>query len=132
MATRILLADGKDFMRKSIRRLIEEKPGLQICAEAADGAEAVEKAREVCPDIALLDIVLPKLNGIEAAKSILKTCPNTLVLAESLHAPKELYPQLMEYGVRGFVVKDRLASDLIPAIETLLNGGTWFYLYETH
>lgn len=132
MTTRILLADDQDFMRNSIRRLIEQKPGLEICAEAVDGAEAVEKARELCPDIALLDIVMPKLNGIEAAKNILETCPNTLVLADSLHAPKELIPHLMRSGVRGFVSKDRLASDLIPAIETLLEGGTWFHPHETH
>jgi DNA-binding NarL/FixJ family response regulator len=126
MATRILLADDHAAGLASLRLMIAGRVDWEIAAQASDGAEAVEKAVELSPDIAVLDIQMPRLNGIQAAKLILERCPETKVLAVSLHEQRPLLDELKKVGVLGFVPKDRIASDLLPALDTLLKGGTWF------
>jgi two-component system nitrate/nitrite response regulator NarL len=106
--------------------MIAGRADWEIAAQASDGAEAVEKAVELSPDVAVLDIQMPRLNGIQAAKQILECCPETKVLAVSLHEQRPLLDELKKVGVLGFVPKDRIASDLLPALDTLLKGGTWF------
>ena len=128
MPTRILLADDNGMAREMIRRVITQRPDWEIMAEAKDGAEAVEKAKAECPDLAILDIQMPRLNGIEAAKRIMEWCPAAIVLTDSLHDIKPLLGALEEVGVSGFVPKERLGVDLVPAIETVLEGGKWFKL----
>lgn len=126
MATRILLADDHGIARDVIRGIIMQNTDWQIIAEASDGAEAVEKAQEQCPDVAILDFQMPRMNGIEAAKAILKSCPTAVVVTESVHDVAALLPILKKAGVRGFIRKDEIHTDLIPAIETVLHGGEWF------
>jgi two-component system, NarL family, response regulator NreC len=126
MVTRILVADDHASGLASLRLMIASRDDWEIAAQASDGAEAVEKAMDVFPDIAVLDIQMPRLNGIQAAKQILKFCPGTKVLAVSLHAQGALMDELKRAGVLGFVPKDRMASDLIPAVDAVLHGGTWF------
>jgi two-component system response regulator NreC len=126
MATRILLADDHAAGLASLRLMIAGRVDWEIAAQASDGAEAVEKAVELSPDVAVLDIQMPRLNGIQAAKLILECCPETKVLAVSLHEQRPLLDELKKVGVLGFVPKDRIASDLLPALDTLLKGGTWF------
>jgi two-component system nitrate/nitrite response regulator NarL len=126
MATRILLADDHAAGLASLRLMIAGRADWEIAAQASDGAEAVEKAVELSPDVAVLDIQMPRLNGIQAAKQILECCPDTKVLAVSLHEQRPLLEELKKVGVRGFVPKDRIAIDLLPALDTLLKGGTWF------
>lgn len=126
MATRILVADDHASGLASLRLMIASRADWEIAAQARDGVEAVEKAIEVSPDIAVLDIQMPRLNGIQAAKEILKCCPGTKVLAVSLHEPRLLLDELKRVGVLGFVPKDRIANDLLPALDTVLEGGTWF------
>jgi len=126
MGTRILLADDHGIARAMIRRVIAKRTDWQIVEEASDGADAVAKAYETCPDLAILDIQMPVLSGIEAAKKILKCCPATVVMAESLHEGKFMQDTLKQAGVRGFVQKMEFATELIPAIEIVLKGGEWF------
>ena len=126
MHAKILLVDDSAPVRAAIRRLLSERPEWNVCAEAGDGEEAVEKARLECPDLAILDIEMPRKNGIQAAREILKYCPQTIVISDSIHDAAILIAQLKEVGVRAFVSKDRLASDLIPTIRAVLNGGTFF------
>jgi DNA-binding NarL/FixJ family response regulator len=126
MATRILLADDHAAGLASLRLMIAGRADWEIAAQARDGAEAVEKAVELSPDVAVLDVQMPRLNGIQAAKQILECCPDTKVLAVSLHEQRPLLEELKKVGVRGFVPKDRIAIDLLPALDTLLKGGTWF------
>ena len=126
MAIRILLADDKALPRKLIRDVISERSDWQIVAEARDGAEAVAKAQHECPDLAILDIQMPRLNGIEAAKRILQKCPAAIVLTDSSYGVGPLLNELRKVGVRGFVDKNQIGTNLIPAIETVLNGGEWF------
>jgi chemotaxis response regulator CheB len=96
MTTRILLADDHGVAREIIRGVITERTDWQIMAEACDGAEAAKKAQEECPDLAILDIQMPRLNGIEAAKKILEYCPAVIVLTESLHDVAPLLNDLRE------------------------------------
>ena len=126
MVTRILVADDHASGLASLRLMIASRGDWEIAAQASDGAEAVEKAIEVSPDVAVLDVQMPQLNGIQAARQILKFCPGTKVLAVSLHDQGSLMGELKKVGVVGFVPKDRLASDLLPALDTVLQGGTWF------
>lgn len=126
MVTRILVADDHAAGLASLRLMITSRPDWEIAAQASDGAEAVEKAVEVSPDVAVLDIQMPRLNGIQAAEEILKCRPETKVLAVSLTQQGPLLDELKRVGVLGFVPKDRMASDLIPALDTVLTGGTWF------
>jgi DNA-binding NarL/FixJ family response regulator len=126
MVTRILVADDHASGLASLRLMIASRDDWEIAAQASDGAEAVEKAMQVSPDVAVLDVQMPRMNGIQAAKQILKYCPGTKVLAVSLHDQGSLMDELKRAGVLGFVPKDRMASDLIPAVDAVLHGGTWF------
>src|ERR1700693_2387162 len=108
MPTRILIADDHEVARASLKLMIASKSDWDLVAQATDGVEAVEKARMECPDIAVLDIQMPRMDGIQAAKQILTLCPRTAVLAVSLHEPEQLLETLQETGVRGFVPKGRL------------------------
>jgi DNA-binding NarL/FixJ family response regulator len=120
MVTRILVADDHAAGLASLRLMITSRVDWEIAAQASDGAEAVEKAMMVSPDIAVLDIQMPRLNGVQAAKQILKCCPGTKVLAVSLHQQGPLLDEVKKVGVLGFVPKDRVASDLIPALDNRL------------
>jgi DNA-binding NarL/FixJ family response regulator len=124
--TKILVADDHERSRALIRELLSQKPDWEVYAEAADGQEAVELAKKSCPDLAILDIQMPRLNGIKAAQEILKDCPSTIILSDSLHDVTFFADKLQEIGVKGFVFKPRLETDLIPTIEAVLNGGTRF------
>jgi DNA-binding NarL/FixJ family response regulator len=126
MVTRILVADDHASGLASLLLMIASRDDWEIAAQASDGAEAVEKAIEMSPDVAVLDIQMPRLNGIQAARQILKLCPGTKVLAVSLHDQGSLMDELKKVGVLGFVPKDRLVSDLLPALDAVLHGGTWF------
>lgn len=130
MITRILVADDHAAGLASLRLMITSRDDWEIAAQASDGAEAVEKAMKFSPDVAVLDIQMPGLNGIQAAKQILKGRPGTKVLAVSLHQQGGLLEELKKVGVLGFVPKDRMASDLIPALDAVLQGGTWFKTAE--
>lgn len=122
----ILLADDQSIPRHMIRSVIAQRSDWEVMGEACDGIEAVEKAREACPDLAILDIQMPRMNGIEAAKKILECCPAAIVLTDSSHAVEPLLNELRKAGIRGFVPKMEIGTSLIPAIETVLGGGEWF------
>jgi DNA-binding NarL/FixJ family response regulator len=126
MIAKILLADDNELARAAIKLLLSDRTDLEIIAEAADGEEAVEKAKIECPDVAIFDISMPRMNGIQAAREILRFFPTTLVLTDSLYDVRVLITELKEIGVRGFVSKAHMVTDLIPAIEIVLAGGTCF------
>jgi DNA-binding NarL/FixJ family response regulator len=128
MATRILLADGHEEIRKLMREVINQRLGWHVCAEASDGIEAVEKAKASCPDLAILALKMPRLDGLEASKQILHTCPQSIVIANSLNDPRPLLAEIRKAGVRAFVSKTRIGTDLVLAIEATLAGRTWLRL----
>ena len=123
---RILIADDHDIVRRGIRSLIEARPEWKICDEAHSGREAVTKAEEKKPDIVILDISMPELNGLEAARRIKKVSPNSEILILSVHYSDQLIKEILDVGVRGFIVKSDSDRDLVVAVETLANHKPFF------
>ena len=123
---RILIADDHDVVRRGIKSLIESRAQWQVCDEAHSGREAVAKAEETKPDIVVLDISMPELNGLEAARRIRKVSPNSEILILSMHYSHQLIKEILDAGVRGFVVKSDSDRDLITALETLANHKPFF------
>jgi DNA-binding NarL/FixJ family response regulator len=126
MSLRILVADDHDVMRIGIKELLGTREGWEICAEARDGREALAKTGELKPDIVILDINMPELNGIEAARRIRKKFVNTEVLIISFDYSDNLIRQIIDAGARGFVVKGDSERDLIAAVEALANHRPFF------
>ena len=123
---RILVADDHDLMRRGLKVLLDARQGWSVCAEASTGREAVTMAESLRPDIAILDISMPELNGVEAARRILKLSPNTEVLILSMHYSDQLIREILEAGVRGYIVKSDSYRDLVIAIEALSNHKPFF------
>jgi response regulator NasT len=116
VGTRILVAEDETIIRLDLRSLLE-KSGFDVCAEAQDGEQAVELARRELPDLALLDVKMPKLDGIDAARTILDERPIPIVMVTA-YGEHELVSRAVEAGVFGYLVKPFRESDLLPAIET--------------
>jgi DNA-binding NarL/FixJ family response regulator len=123
---RILVADDHGSIRRSLRSLLTQREDWHLCAEAVDGSDAVEKAKSMSPDVAVLDLAMDGLNGVEAAAAIRATCPNTIVLAISMYDAEPLFARLQTVGVRGFISKNHLGTELLPAIDAVLTGRNWF------
>lgn len=126
MPLRILVADDHDVMRIGIRELLGTRDGWEICAEARDGKDAVAKAEQLKPDIVVLDVNMPELNGLEVARRIRKKFPETEVLMISFDYSDYLIREIVAAGARGFVVKGDSERDLIAAIEALANHKSFF------
>jgi DNA-binding NarL/FixJ family response regulator len=122
---RLLVADDHDVVRKGVRTLLEEQPGWEVAAEAADGREAVEKAKLVQPDVTILDLSMPELNGLDAAREILKTVP-TKVLILTMYDSDPLIRQTLEAGARGYLLKSDAGRDLVSAVDALRRNKTFF------
>jgi DNA-binding NarL/FixJ family response regulator len=123
---RILIADDHDLVRRGVKALLQSHAGWQICGEAITGREAVSKAEELKPDIVILDISMPDLNGVEAARRIRKASTNTEVLILSMHYSDQLIREIVDAGVRGYIVKSDSDRDLIIAVETLAKHRPFF------
>jgi DNA-binding NarL/FixJ family response regulator len=119
MPLRILVADDHQVVRTGLRTLLETERGWQVCAEAANGREAVEKAGELTPDVAVLDIGMPLLNGVEATRQIRKISPKTEVLILTMHDSEVLIQEVLEAGARGYILKDDADRNLIAAVDAL-------------
>src|ERR1700732_899254 len=126
MAKRILVADDHSSVRRSLRALITQRQDWQICAEAENGVDAVQKAKSFSPDVVVLDIVMDGLNGVDAAAEIRARCPAAVVLTTSMYDAEPLFPRLQSIGVNGFVPKNHLVTELVPAIDAALTGRSWF------
>jgi DNA-binding NarL/FixJ family response regulator len=126
MGLRLLLADDHEIVRKGLRALLEAEPGWQVAAEAADGRDAVEKAQQIKPDIAILDISMPSLNGLEATRQIVKGISQTKVLVLTMHDSDPLIQQVLEAGARGYLLKSDAARDLVAAVDALRLNKTFF------
>lgn len=120
----ILIADDNKKTRLHLAALLSHRLDWEVCALAADGQEAVDLARETSPDLAVLDVQMPVLNGIETAKAILRYCPLAIIVSN--HEVNFFAEQLKEFGVKGFVDKLHVETDLVSAVEAVLNGETSF------
>ena len=123
---RILIADDHEVARQGIRALLESHPGWEVCAEAKDGREAVELATNSKPDIVLLDIGMPNLNGLDAARQILATSPAIAILILTMHDAEQVVREVLAAGARGFVLKSDAARDLVAAVDALQHRRSFF------
>jgi DNA-binding NarL/FixJ family response regulator len=119
MPLRILVADDHHVVRTGLRALLESKSGWKVCAEAANGREAVEKASAQKPDVAVLDIGMPLLNGVETTRQIRKLSPETEVLILTMHDSDLLVQEVLEAGARGYILKDDADRNLLAAVDAL-------------
>jgi DNA-binding NarL/FixJ family response regulator len=119
MSLRILVADDHHVVRTGLRALLETEEGWQVCAEAANGREAVERAEEFRPDVAVIDIGMPILGGVEATRQIRKVSPKTEVLILTMHDSELLIEEVLQAGARGYILKDDADRNLISAVDAL-------------
>jgi len=119
---RVLAVDDYEPWRSFALRTLQKKPELQVVGEASDGLEAVQKAQELQPDLILLDIGLPTVNGIEAARQILQFAPNTKILFVSEQRSSDIVEEALRTGAGGYLVKSKAATELLPAVEAVLQG----------
>jgi two-component system, NarL family, nitrate/nitrite response regulator NarL len=123
---RILVADDQEAVRKRVCLTLASRPNLEVCAEAANGKEAVEKAQEFNPDLIILDITMPVLNGLDAARQIHKSLPQTPILILSVHKSKQLVEEAKKLGARGYITKAEAGQNLMKAVDSVLQNQTFF------
>ena len=123
---RILIADDHEVARRGIRAVLESHPGWEVCAEAKDGREAVDLSTVVKPDVVLLDIGMPNLNGLEAARQILAVAPHVAILILTMHDSDNVVKEVLRAGARGFLLKSDAGRDLVSAVEALQAQRTFF------
>jgi DNA-binding NarL/FixJ family response regulator len=123
---RILIADDHEVARQGIRSLLEAHAGWEVCAEAKDGREAVEFTSSLNPDLILLDIGMPNLNGLEAARQILASSPDLPILILTMHDSDQVVREVLRAGARGFLLKSDAGRDLVAAVEALQMRRTFF------
>ena len=123
---RILLADDHEVVRQGVRMLIEKEPGWKICGETDDGRKAVALAAQLTPDVAVLDIGMPELNGLEAARQIRRALPKTEVLIFTGEESEQLIHEVFETGARSYILKTDLSQHLVAAIRALGEHRTYF------
>jgi DNA-binding NarL/FixJ family response regulator len=126
MELRLVVADDHDIVRGGLRDLLEEHVGWKVVAEAATGTDAVTKVREFSPDVAIFDISMPSLNGLEAARRIIQSGSKTRILILTLYDSDTMIKEMLDAGVRGYVLKSDAARDLFVAVEALQHGRTFF------
>src|SRR5579862_133038 len=116
---KILLADDHNVLRKGLRRILEEQPDLEVVAEAADGRQAVTMANTLRPDVVVMDIAMPLMNGLEATRQIRRRHPDMNVLILSMYSDENYVVQVLQAGARGYLLKDSAEEDLITAVRTV-------------
>ena len=131
MPVKILIADDHEIVRRGVRHILKSRPDWEVCAEAANGIEAVSAVKRLNPDVTILDISMPAMSGLDAAREIARLNLPTRVLIFTMHYSKDLLRVFHDEGVRGYVLKAHAAQELINAIETLLRGDTFFHSDET-
>jgi DNA-binding NarL/FixJ family response regulator len=123
---RILLADDHEVVRAGLRALLEEQNGWEVVAEAVDGRDAVEKATKLKPDVVVIDIAMPSLNGLEAVRQIVKAVSTAKVLVLTMYDSDPLIQQVLQAGARGYLLKSDAGRDLVSAIDALRRNKTFF------
>jgi two-component system, NarL family, response regulator NreC len=122
MAIRVLLADDHTIVRDGLRALLEKQPDMTVSGEASDGREAVQIAEENSPDVVVMDIAMPNMNGIEATRRIVASHPSTAVVILSMHQDESYVLRSLKAGARGYLLKDSLRSDVVEAIRSVAQG----------
>ena len=123
---RLLIGDDHTLMRQGLRKILEERPDWEVVAEAGDGRTAVQQALALQPDVAVLDIGMPQLNGIEATAQIVRRMPSVQVLILSMHEDEAYVTRAVRAGARGYLLKDSAGADLIVAVAAVAAGKSYF------
>lgn len=127
--TKVLIADDHDLIRQGLKSILTTGADYEVVAEAVDGHDVISKAKEVQPDVILLDITMPKISGLDAVKEIQYVCPQALIIIISVHKAEPYIAKALELGVKGYLLKDNAADDLLPALSRVLKGD--IYLGES-
>ena len=125
-ALRIVIADDHELVRKGLRSVLDAQTGWTICGEAVNGREAVELARKIKPDVMVMDVTMPELNGLEATRQILKDRPKTEVLILTVHESEQLVSEVLAAGARGYILKGDTTRLLVAAIESIAQHKPFF------
>ncbi|MGH9792108.1 MAG: response regulator, partial [Candidatus Acidiferrales bacterium] len=123
---RLLVADDHEVVRIGLCALLEEQPGWEVVAQARDGREAVEKAKQSRPDVGVLDVAMPDLNGLEATRQITRDVPDTKILILTMHESDTLIREVLDAGARGFLLKTDAGAELVNAVDALRRNQTFF------
>ena len=123
---RIVVADDHEIVRRGLKSLLEAQPGWEVVAEASSGRDACEMVRELQPAVAVLDVGMPEMNGLEATRAIARTSPQTQVLILTMHESEQMVRDVLDAGARGYVLKSDAGRDLVSAVEALLQHRTFF------
>jgi len=123
---RIVVADDHEVVRKGLIAILKQKPEWQVCGEACHGREAIEKAKLLMPDVIIMDVCMPGLNGLEATRQIVKANPATKILILTLHDSDQVIRNVLDAGARGFLLKSDSGCELVAAVDALLRGQTYF------
>ena len=122
----VLLVDDHASIRKSLQLLLEGTDDIQVLGTASSGVEAVARASSYCPDVTVMDISMPLMDGMEATRQIRERCPLARILMLSIYDSPEYIQRALEVGALGFILKDNIGEDLLAAIRTLFRGGRYF------
>lgn len=123
---RVLLAEDHTIVRKGLRSLLDAEAGIEVVGEAGDGREAVRKVQQLSPDIVVMDIAMPGLNGLEGTRQIRKRFPEVKVVILTMHTDEEYILQILASGASGYVVKQAAPRELVSAIQSVHRGGSFF------
>jgi DNA-binding NarL/FixJ family response regulator len=123
---RILVADDHDIVRRGLKQLLMARPGWEVCAEAKTGREAVTLAEQLKPEVVVMDVSMPELNGLEAARRIRKTLPKTEIVILTLHFSDQLVREIVEAGARAYIMKSDAERDLVSAVEAMTHRRPFF------
>jgi DNA-binding NarL/FixJ family response regulator len=126
-----LIADDHEVVRQGIRMILKSRPEWEVCGEAVNGKDAIEKSNELSPDVIIMDLTMPEMSGIDAAREIGRVKQHPAVLIFTMHEAKHLAETVRNAGAQGLVLKSHAARDLVDALDALIGGGTFFGEKET-
>jgi len=125
MPTKVLLVDDQAIIRQGLSSLLEKQPDIEVVGSVEDGRKAVDIARKLAPDLVIMDISMPNLNGIDATRKILGEIGDIKVIALSIHSSRHFVAEMLKAGASGYILKECLFDELVEAIKTVLNGGIY-------
>ena len=125
---RVLLVDDQPLIRQMVRSTLQRYPGFEVCGEAEDGSQGVEKAKNLKPDVVVLNITMPVMNGFDAAREIKKQLPSSAIVILSTHADRHFVDEAKKIGAHGYVSKSKIGTALVEALEAAVNGDDFIVL----